>query len=321
MTRILYSADYELYLGENFLPEIEVMVEPTWALLDACEAAGFPITLFCDVACLWRYRDDGDETFPAAVEEQLREAIRRGHDVQAHLHPHWLHAHRENGRWTAPLDTFLVGALDDPAPLLARAASYLNELLRPVDDAYACVAFRAGNYGIQPGPERVFAALGRTGYRIDSSVVPGLRLVNAVNRIDFRGWPRSSGPLHGVYEVPIAAARFGPADAVRRRLGRGPARTPRGQTIQAAAGATPSLRSRLFRLDPLELGADVRRLKAITARHLRRTGTGVDFSFSCHPKAVGLPELEALLAYHEWVTRAYDVRPVTFRELAATLPA
>ena len=37
MTRILYSADYELYLGENFLPENEVLIEPTIALLAACE--------------------------------------------------------------------------------------------------------------------------------------------------------------------------------------------------------------------------------------------------------------------------------------------
>src|SRR5581483_1985547 len=98
------------------------MVEPTRALLDTCESIGVPMSLFCDVACLWRYREDGDEAFPAAVEDQLRDAIRRGHDVQAHLHPHWLHARRENGGWAAPLDTFLVGSLDDPRPLLARAA-------------------------------------------------------------------------------------------------------------------------------------------------------------------------------------------------------
>ena len=32
MPRILYSADYELYLGENFLPDSEVLIEPTAAL-------------------------------------------------------------------------------------------------------------------------------------------------------------------------------------------------------------------------------------------------------------------------------------------------
>ncbi len=294
-----------------------MLVGPTSALLDACEAAGVPITLFCDVACLWRYREVGDEEFPAAVEEQLREAVRRGHDVQAHLHPHWQHAQRENGRWRAPLDTFLVGALDDPASLLARAAGYLNELLRPVEPAYSCVAFRAGNYGLQPGHERVFAALRETGYQVDSSVVPGLVLLNEVNRIDFRGWPERSGRLHGLYEVPIASARFGPIDAVRRRLNRPPMRQPRGMTIQATSASRPSLASRLFRLDPLELGPDPRRLRAITSRYLRRVGSDVDFSFSCHPKAVAELELKALLAYHEWLSRTYDVEAITFGRLAA----
>jgi hypothetical protein len=319
MPRVLYSADYELYLGENLLPETEVLVEPTWALLDACEAAGVPITLFCDVACLWRYRTDGDDAFPDAVEEQLRETVRRGHDVQAHLHPHWLHAQRVDGRWTAPLDTFLVGALADPAPLLARAAAYLNELLRPVDPGYSCVAFRAGNYGIQPDHERVFAALRATGYTIDSSVVPGLKLRNEVNQVDFRGWPERSGPLHGLYEVPVASARFGPLDAVRRRLRRPPSQPPRGRTIQVASGAAPSFTSRLFKLDLLELGPDTRRLRAITSRYLRRVGSDVDFSFSCHPKMVGRLELEALIAYHGWLVRSYDVEAIAFRDLGAGL--
>ena len=317
MPRVLYSADYELYLGENLLPEIEVLVDPTWSVLDACEAAGVPITLFCDVACLWRYREDGDDAFPDAVEEQLREAIRRGHDVQAHLHPHWLEAQRKHGRWTAPLDSFLVGALDDPAPLLARAASYLNDLLRPVDPTYSCVAFRAGNYGLQPNHERVFAALKETGYEVDSSVVPGLVLRNEVNQIDFRGWPERSGPLHGLYEVPIASARFGPVEAVRRRLTRPPFREPRGLTIQTARATAPTLRSRIFRLDPLELGSDTRRLRSITSRYLRRVGPDVDFSFSCHPKAVGEREREALVAYHDWLSRAYDVEALTFGRLVA----
>jgi hypothetical protein len=320
MKRILYSADYELYLGENFLPETEVLIEPTAQLLAACERINAPLTLFADVACIWRYREDGDESFPAAVEEQLRDAVRRGHDVQAHLHPHWLHARREDGRWVAPLDTFLVGALDDPAPLHARAKAYLEELLRPVDPSYSCVAFRAGSYGLQPNHERVFAALRDTGYEIDSSVVPGLVLRNEVNQVDFRGWrwPEKSGLLFDVYEVPIASARFGPPDALSRRLRRPPKRAARGRTIQAASGATPSFVSRLFRLDPLELGPSARRLEKITRRYLRRVGkkVEVDFSFSCHPKAVGELELEALVAYDDWLRRSYDVEALTFRGLA-----
>jgi hypothetical protein len=319
VTTILYSADYELYLGENFLPETEVLIEPTTALLAAAERIGIPFTLFVDVACLWRYREDGDDEFPNAVEAQLRSALGRGHDVQAHLHPHWLRARREDGRWRAPPDTFVVGALDDPAPLLARAKAYLEELLRPVDPAYSCIAFRAGNYGIQPNFHRVLEALLETGYEIDSSVVPGLVLADEINQVDFRGWrwPEKSGPFFDVYEVPVATARFGPPEAFFRWLNRPAKGEPRGRTIQAVSGARPSLLSRLFRLDPLELGAIPSRLERITRRYIRRVGKDVEFAFSCHPKAVGEPELEALGAYHDWLDRNYEVEAVTFRELAA----
>jgi hypothetical protein len=324
MIRILYSADYELYLGENFLPEPEVVVEPTRALLAAAERIDVPFTLFVDVACLWRYREDDDHEFPDEVETQLKGALQRGHDVQAHLHPQWLHAERIEGRWQAPLDTFLVGALDDPAPLLARAKVYLEELLCPVDPDYRCIAFRAGNYGLQPDYKRVFAALDETGYEIDSSVVPGLVLKNEVNKIDFRGWrwPEKGRQIYDIYEVPVATARFGPPDAVQRYWTRPPRREPRGRTIQSASGARrPSLFSRVFRLDPLELGPSAYRLQKITRRYLRRAGKDADFSFSSHPKAVGEPELEALVAYHAWLDRHYDVEAVTFRELAARLAA
>jgi hypothetical protein len=318
--RILYSADYELFLGENFLPERDVLLEPTRALLDACDRLSIPMAFFCDVTCLWRYRDDGDEEFPSAAEEQLREIVRRGHDVQAHLHPHWLTARREDRRWVAPMEAFLIGDLtrESAAALLARASSYLTELLRPVDPEYECVAFRAGNYGLQPNVEDVFGALRETGYLVDSSVVPGLVLQNAVNRIDFRGWPERDGQLHGVYEVPIASAPSGPLDAVRRRLRRRrlQPQEPRGSTMQAATGSETSLRDRLFLVDFLELTTDVKRLRTVTQRYVARVGGKATFSFSCHPKALGEAELEALVEYHRWLTGAYDVRALTFRQLA-----
>jgi hypothetical protein len=319
VTRILYSADYELYLGENFLPETEVLVEPTIGLLAACERIRVPLTLFCDVACIWRYRQEGDDTFPDAAEAQLRDAVRRGHDVQVHLHPHWLHATREDGRWRAPADTFVVGALDDPAPLLARAKAYLEELLRPVDPSYSCIAFRAGNYGLQPDCQRVLAALLETGYEVDSSLVPGLVVRDEISQVDYRGWrwPEKNGLFYDVYEVPIATARFGPPDAFFRRLNRPAPRETRGRTIREVSEVKAPLLSGLFRLYPLELGPNARRLEKITRRYIRRVGKDVEFALSSHPKAVGEPELDALAAYHDWLDRNYEVEALTFRELVA----
>ena len=85
---LLYSIDYELFWTHND-DEVRVLVEPTERLLRQAEALGVRYTLFVDVLCLFRYRELGLHRFVDAVEDQLRDAVRRGHDVQTHLHPHW----------------------------------------------------------------------------------------------------------------------------------------------------------------------------------------------------------------------------------------
>ena len=44
---ILYSADYELFLGGNYCDENEVLINPTNDLLDLCDRLKIPLTLFC----------------------------------------------------------------------------------------------------------------------------------------------------------------------------------------------------------------------------------------------------------------------------------
>jgi hypothetical protein len=162
----------------------------------------------------------------------------------------------------------------------------------------------------------VFAALVDTGYKVDSSVVPGLVLRDAIARVDYRGWrwPEKGRLIYDVYELPIATALFGPVDAFMRRFNPAP-ETRRGRSIRETSGLKPSPVSGLFRLYPLELGPSARRLQKIARRYLRRVGKDVEFAFSSHPKAVGEPELEALVAFHEWLDRNYDLEALSFRDL------
>ena len=138
-------------------------------------------------------------------------------------------------------------------------------------------------------------------------------------RVDYRGWrwPEKGRLIYDVYELPIATALFGPVDAIMRRLNPAAPRTRRGCTIRETSGLKPSTLSGLFRLYPLELGPSARRLQKIARRYLRRVGKDVEFAFSSHPKAVDEPELEALVAFHEWLDGNYDVEALTYRELVA----
>jgi len=266
---VLYSDDYELYLGGNYCSEECVLLETTDRVLSACEAADIPMTLFCDVLCLCRYRDLAFPKFPDAADTQLKLAIQRGHDVQAHVHPHWLeteiHHHADRTTmYTFELSRFLLGNRIPEGgtalrhfctEIFVRVKSYLETLLCPVDSRYRCIAFRAGGYGIQPNDREIFGALEDTGYLIDSSVVPGMVLETNVNRIDFSTVPRLGNYFinkrqgldraanDGVFEIPVLALREGEArwllakDLLLKAVQRFKKRTtriPRGYTVQAA---------------------------------------------------------------------------------------
>jgi hypothetical protein len=233
MIYVLYDNDYEVFLGANYRPESEVLIETTERVLSACEEIGVPMTLFCDLPCLWRYREQGHTQFPDSVDVQLKRAIQRGHDVQAHIHPHWLvteiiHDEQGSSRYEFELSKFLLGNwIPEGGPALRRfcadvfrrAKAYLEDLLRPVSASYRCIAFRAGGYGLQPNSKDILWALRDTGYLIDSSVVPGMVLYNNVNRIDFSKVPREGNyyispeigleqvSQEGIFEIPLLGLR------------------------------------------------------------------------------------------------------------------
>jgi hypothetical protein len=225
---ILYSADYELFLGGNYCDEIEVLIEPTNDILNLFDRLNIPITLFADVFSFLRYREHNMYTFPENAENQLKDAIRRGHDVQSHVHPHWNYTRIDGRKYTVSGDYFLLGKLDDdPSKLYAKirnllltSRNYLEDLLGQVDTDYTCIAFRAGGYGLQPNPVTVIKALHDSGFIIDSSVVPGFVLRNKVNDVDFTHTPKMANYYletdltvpsennQGIFEIPLASCRF-----------------------------------------------------------------------------------------------------------------
>nr|CRH04439.1 conserved protein of unknown function [Candidatus Magnetococcus massalia] len=226
------SADYELFFAQNLLPPEQVLIDPTEQLLQACEAVDAPLTLFCDWASLVRYRQWGEDAFVDAVEAQLKQAIARGHDVQLHLHPHWLRTERKpDGSFVfAPKDYLLGSYEEDPeqryqsmVELIGQGRDYFETLLQPIESSYRCRTFRGGGYGIQPHTEQLFKALQACGMVVDSTVAPGYRLTTDVHRVDFtslvgranawygvqQGLASPCEPGEGLFEVPIGAADLG----------------------------------------------------------------------------------------------------------------
>jgi SAM-dependent methyltransferase len=138
-------------------------------------AGDVPVTLFAELGeYLWL--DANEPTIARRMDEQWREAVVRGHDVQLHLHPSWLpecHPSFADGVWSwdaryAKADAY-PGDLDD---LIERCVRVLQGVLTPVDPTYRVTCFRAGAYQAQPF-RRLAGALAANGIETDSSVYAG----------------------------------------------------------------------------------------------------------------------------------------------------
>src|SRR5262249_22460472 len=143
-----------------------------------CEEFRTPLTIFLEVGEYWfleRYLPES----AARIRAQLCEAVRRGHDVQVHLHTRWLPefgaAVEADGR-TILLSRDVPRLHDLPPKALedvfTTARSFLESLLQPVRESYRARVFRGGKYQIQPH-DAIFRALESSGYQVDSSVWHG----------------------------------------------------------------------------------------------------------------------------------------------------
>lgn len=175
MLKVIFTLDYEIH-GDGTGNPYRLMVEPTQRMMDEFERYGAKLTIMADVAEMLKFkqyaRDTGhDDYYDEAISGQLREAIRRGHDVQLHLHPSYFNAHHEKGRWIQDWAEYNLAALpkERVAELIRIGRRYLEELLIPENASYRCTVFRAANWAVSPS-ENIIRALLENGFEMDTSV-------------------------------------------------------------------------------------------------------------------------------------------------------
>lgn len=368
MIYILYSNDYEVFLGGNYKTEKEVLVDSTNKVLDTCNNIGIPMTLFCDVLCLLRYKELGYNDFPLAVEYQLKEALLKGHDIQAHIHPHWLNTdiqydNKGASNYSFDFSQFLLGNLipendkqyeDYITEIFNKTKNYLTDLLITIDKSYKCIAYRAGGYGIQPRTESIISALKKSGFSIDSSVVPGMIMTSNVNKINFQNVPNkanyylsSSQGLDktagsGIFECPVLTcnnAHILLFKFLMRRIikkffdKKKPIRCPvKGYPIQSVQSGEKKQNQKIKKLllelkriqkgwVMLELGTvDDKLMVDVTKKYVDKyysTEKDIYFSFSCHSKSTRPDTVSMISDYHNQLNSYYkgDFEAITFQKM------
>ncbi len=176
--KLLFTLDYEIHGNGDGNPQA-LMVEPTYRLMNLLEEYKQHLVIMADVAeilCFRRYREEtGRDDFRVVeIEEQLRDAIRRGHDVQLHIHSSYFRAKWDGKHFDQCIEEYNMAALpyERIKDMVSQCVCYLEDLLRPVRADYKVWLFRAANWSMMPTPA-LYRVLVEQGITHDTSVYKG----------------------------------------------------------------------------------------------------------------------------------------------------
>lgn len=177
MFKVLFTSDYEIH-GSGMGSPRELVVEPTTRMLDQFDRYGAKLTIMADIGEILRFREYAEKTgvdrfHHGEIAEQLRRAVRTGHDVQLHVHSSYFNAtwDEASATWRQDWREYDLASLsyERLREIVALGKRYLEETCRPARPDYACFAFRAANWSMHPSPNIVRALIDE-GFRIDTSV-------------------------------------------------------------------------------------------------------------------------------------------------------
>lgn len=208
---ICLTVDYEVF-GNGSGDVRRYVIDPAERMARACERFGVPLTIFFEVEeylAFEREREALKRGLGYDPAEELRaqavDLVRRGHDLQLHLHPEWVGARLEGGRWILRPDRPTVDCLFETQE---EVSAYLGERKAVIDGFYGAAgsprrvgAYRCGAFCAQPG-RKLLSAMAEHGLVIDSSAVRGLVRNDENVHLDFAGIP--AGRRHWRVSTDVA---------------------------------------------------------------------------------------------------------------------
>jgi hypothetical protein len=219
--KIFLTFDHELPLGRLNTTFEKAIFEPTYNVLQLAESLDVRVVLFTDVLCALRFKKWDNEGYYKPYINQLKSAVKKGHDIQLHLHPHWLTSNYENGVVTPSDDFKLADFANKQYPnnipgIIKTGIAFLNEVCSEASGDYKCIAFRAGGYCLAPETDKIFTGLYENGIRYDSSICKGYYFKSAISEVNYNNAPSVANwfigtdgnynkvSTGGIFEIPIA---------------------------------------------------------------------------------------------------------------------
>ncbi len=198
MKTVLFTFDYELFLGARSGKPRDCILDPSRRLLDLFRTYGFKAVFFIDTVYLLRLKEFASQ-YPAAakdwedIKQQLKDIVREGHEVFPHIHAHWLDAVylSDENEWELKNTRYYQFSSLPRAQqfeLFDGSMALLNDIARPIKPSYKADAYRAGGWSVQPFCH--FNPFFRQyGITHEWSVIPGKYLSSDAHSFDFRKAP------------------------------------------------------------------------------------------------------------------------------------
>jgi len=194
---ILFTFDYELFLGEKSGSVQKCMTDPTEKIISLLNRFHVKGIFFVDTSYLIRLREIENESAKNDVHKifrQLQQFVMDDHYIFPHIHPHWLDAVYDEklNQWNlSNLSKYRFHAIQNSERefLFSESMKILKEIISPVKPDYKINSYRAGGWAIQPFDDfkRFFE---KFGIENDFSVLPGFVKETTAQFFDFRKAPK-----------------------------------------------------------------------------------------------------------------------------------
>lgn len=192
---LLFTFDYELFLGKRSGTVQECLIKPTYHLLSLLQKADFKAIFFIDTIYLIRLKEIAINNAAATndlnvINEQLKIMLQQGHYIFPHLHPHWLDAVYLPGlnEWCL-MNTryyqFSSLSAEQQSYLFNSSVKIIQSIAVTIVKDYKIDAYRAGGWSIQPF-EHFKPYFIQNGIRHELSVIPGKYHISDAHSFDFR---------------------------------------------------------------------------------------------------------------------------------------
>lgn len=190
---ILITIDYEVFLGEKTGTIKNCLIRPMDKLISIADKHNVKLTLFVDAVYLLRLtqlktdysqlNEDYDN-----IRHHLIQLNNNGHDIQLHIHPHWMYSNYDGNNWIVDRTHYKLSDISqkEASQIFNASKTLLEDIV-----GHSVVAFRAGGFSAQP-----FTALKeiflKNNIKIDSSVFSKSNYNSSVQQYDYRNVPNKT---------------------------------------------------------------------------------------------------------------------------------